>query len=135
MVNYILVQYWSPDGVQWRIQDFPKVGAPTLQGRQHTILPNSRKNCIQLKEFGPGGGWGRGGNSLRPFRSANGIVYTSAPPPIAICSKGVEKVMFSIMSVILFYSFFYFYSLGRGYHVTYHLRPLLAYPLRPPPPR
>ena len=38
---------------QWRIQDFPEEGAPTLQGgRQHTILPNFRKNCMKLKEFG-----------------------------------------------------------------------------------
>ena len=42
---------------QWRIQDFPEEGAPTLQGgRQHTILPNFPKNCMKLKEFGPGGG-------------------------------------------------------------------------------
>ena len=41
---------------QWRIQDFPEEGAPTLQGgRQHTILPNFPKNCMKLKEFGPGG--------------------------------------------------------------------------------
>ena len=43
--------------MQWQIQDFPEVGAPTLQGgRQHTILPNFPKNCMELKEFGP---WGR----------------------------------------------------------------------------
>ena len=41
---------------QWRIQDFPEEGAPTPQGgRQHTILPNFPKNCMKLKEFGPGG--------------------------------------------------------------------------------
>ena len=42
---------------QWRIKDFPEVRALTLQGggggRQHTILPNSPKNCMKLKEFGP----------------------------------------------------------------------------------
>ena len=43
--------------IQWRIQDFPEVGEPTLQGgRQHTILPNFPKNCMKLKEFGPPGG-------------------------------------------------------------------------------
>ena len=34
---------------QWRVQDSPNVGAPTLRGRQHTILS---KNCMKLKEFG-----------------------------------------------------------------------------------
>ena len=48
------------DSSQWRIQDFPEEGAPTLQGgRQHTILPNFPKNCIKLKEFGPPGGGAR----------------------------------------------------------------------------
>ena len=43
--------------LQWRIQDFPEVGAPTPQGgRQHTILPKFPKNCMKLKEFGPRGG-------------------------------------------------------------------------------
>ena len=43
--------------MQWRIQDFPEEGAPTLQGgRQHTILPNFPENCMKLKEFGPPGG-------------------------------------------------------------------------------
>ena len=40
---------------QWWNQDFPEVGAPTLQGRQHTILPKFPKNCMKLKEFEPGG--------------------------------------------------------------------------------
>ena len=38
---------------QWRIQDFPEVGAPTPGGRQHTILGNFPKNCMTFKEFGP----------------------------------------------------------------------------------
>ena len=44
--------------IQWRIQDFPEVGAPILWGRgcRHTILPNFPKNCMKLKEFGPTGG-------------------------------------------------------------------------------
>ena len=45
---------------QWRIQDFPEEGAPTPRGRQHTILPYFPKNCMKLKELGPGGG-GEGG--------------------------------------------------------------------------
>ena len=45
---------------QWRIQDFPEEGAPTLQGGcQHTILPNVPQKCMKLKEFGPGGGGAR----------------------------------------------------------------------------
>ena len=40
--------------IQWRIQDFPEVKAPTLGGgEQHTILPKTYKNCMKLKEFGP----------------------------------------------------------------------------------
>ena len=31
------------------------MGAPTPGGRQHTILPKFPKNCMKLKEFGPGG--------------------------------------------------------------------------------
>ena len=39
---------------QWRMQDFPEVGVPTLQGEgQHKILPDFPKNCMKLKEFGP----------------------------------------------------------------------------------
>ena len=58
---------------QWRIQDFPQVGVPTLQeGRQHTILPKFPENCMKLKEFGPRGG--RGCVSLVPLRSATAKV-------------------------------------------------------------
>ena len=46
--------------LQWRIQDFSELGALTLQGvRQHMILPKFPKNCMKLKEFGPGGGGAR----------------------------------------------------------------------------
>ena len=38
--------------IQWRIQDFPQVGAPTLRGYQHTILPNIPENYMKSKEFG-----------------------------------------------------------------------------------
>ena len=42
--------------IQWWIQDFPEVEAPTLgDGRQHTILPNFQQNCMELKGFGPQG--------------------------------------------------------------------------------
>ena len=35
---------------------FPRGGGANLtEGHQHMILPNSPKNCIKLKEFGPGG--------------------------------------------------------------------------------
>ena len=33
---------------------FPRGGGANPGGRQHTILPNFPKNCMQLKEFGPG---------------------------------------------------------------------------------
>ena len=46
-------------------------------GRDHTILPNSPKNCMKLKEFGCPGGRA----SPRPPRSANDglfhVIYTS----------------------------------------------------------
>ena len=36
---------------------FPRGGgANSPRGRQHMILPNFPKNCMKLKEFGPGGG-------------------------------------------------------------------------------
>ena len=39
---------------------FPRGGgANSPGGRQHTILPNFPKNCMKLKEFGPGGGGAR----------------------------------------------------------------------------
>ena len=47
---------YKQDTEQWRIQDFPEVGAPTLQGRQHMILPNFPRNHMKLKEYGPRGG-------------------------------------------------------------------------------
>ena len=37
---------------QWRIQNSPEVGAPTLRGCQHTIVPSFPKNFLKLKEFG-----------------------------------------------------------------------------------
>ena len=43
------------DLYQWRIQDFPEMRAPTLGGGGHTMLPKFPKNCMKLKEFGPGG--------------------------------------------------------------------------------
>ena len=62
----------SMDGLQsigqWRIQDFPEVGAPTLHGgRQHMILPTFPKNCMKLKEFGPRAG--RASLAPPPLRS------------------------------------------------------------------
>ena len=45
---------------QWRIQDFPQVGAWTLQG--HIVLRNFPQNCMKLKEFGRLGG----GGDMRP---------------------------------------------------------------------
>ena len=50
------------------------MGAPTLRGRQHTILPNFPPNCMKLKEFGPPGEWGT--SLAPPFRSS-----TAKEPP------------------------------------------------------
>ena len=37
--------------------EFPPGGGanPSAEGCQHKILPNFPKNCMKLKEFGPGG--------------------------------------------------------------------------------
>ena len=68
MVNgtslHVNSKFLSKFSRQWRIQDFPKEGAPTPQGgRQHTILPKFPKNCMKSKEFGPPG---VGARPLRP---------------------------------------------------------------------
>ena len=50
--------------MQWRIQDFPEEGAPTLRGgRQDTILLKFPENCMKLKKIRPPGG---GARPLRP---------------------------------------------------------------------
>ena len=44
--------------MQWRIQHFHEMRVPNPPGRggrQHKILPKFPKNCMKLKEFGPGG--------------------------------------------------------------------------------
>ena len=62
--------------MQWPIQDFPEVGAPTPRGkgggRQHTILSKFPKKCMKLKEYGPRGG----ASKILLCRSATGIVTT-----------------------------------------------------------
>ena len=35
---------------------FPRGGGANSGGDQHTISPKFPKNCMKLKEFGPGGG-------------------------------------------------------------------------------
>ena len=40
--------------LQWRIQDFPKGGAPTP--KIAIIFQNFAENCMKMKEFGPLGG-------------------------------------------------------------------------------
>ena len=50
---------------QWRIQDFPQGGAPTL--KIAIIFQIFAENCMKMKEFGP-----RGGGALAPpLGSAN----------------------------------------------------------------
>ena len=46
----------------------PRRGRQLSRGRQHTILPNFPKNCMKLKEFGPGGS---GCVPRTPLRSVN----------------------------------------------------------------
>ena len=61
---------WSKDGsMQWRIQDFPEVGALTFRGRQHTILPKfPKKTAWNWKNLDPKGG---GMHPLCPLGSTN----------------------------------------------------------------
>ena len=49
--------------IQWRIEDSPELGVPTLQGRQHTILTKISQKLHEIERFlDPGGWWGwRGG--------------------------------------------------------------------------
>ena len=48
---------WLNAEMQWRIQDFPEVRAPTSRGRQHTILPNfPQKTAWNWKNLDPGRG-------------------------------------------------------------------------------
>ena len=47
-------------------------GATFQRGRQHTILPNFRKNCMKLKKFGPPGG----APPCTPLRSATVKTHT-----------------------------------------------------------
>ena len=58
--------------VQWWIQDFPEEGCQLPGGCQHTILPKFPKNCMKLKEFGPGGSI-----PCTPLRSATGVCKMS----------------------------------------------------------
>ena len=53
--------------IQWRIQDFPQGGAPTP--KIAIIFHIFAKNCMKMKEFGPGGG-----RPWRPLGSANGLI-------------------------------------------------------------
>ena len=63
--RFISLSTWN----QWRIQDFPEEGAPTL--KEAIIWPFFPKNCMKLKEFGPQ----EGARVLAPpLRSANGNV-------------------------------------------------------------
>ena len=68
---------------------FPR-GAWTLQGggREHTILPNSPKNCMKLKEFGRRRGGVRPSRPP-PLRSATALVPVAC---IAVASHQVRCV-------------------------------------------
>ena len=64
------------DGLQWRIQDFPEVGAPTFQGTPTYILSNFPKNRMKLKEFGP-----RGASLASPIDPSLGLRALFIKPP------------------------------------------------------
>ena len=54
------LEFWDAQGssLQWRIQDFPDVGAPTLGGRQHTISPKFSPKLHEIEIIWTPG-WGR----------------------------------------------------------------------------
>ena len=56
---------------QWRIQDFPRGGAPTPKNA--VIFQLFAENCMKMKEFGPPGGARVPG---APLGSANVKVYS-----------------------------------------------------------
>ena len=57
--------------LQSRIQDFSEVGALTLQGDvNRRFCQKFPKNCMKLKEFGPGGA-----SKILLCRSATALVY------------------------------------------------------------
>ena len=62
----IFIETLRSKSLQWRIQDFPQEGAPTL--KEAIIWPFFPKNCMKFKEFGPGGGRA---SLAPPLRSAN----------------------------------------------------------------
>ena len=47
-------QNTNADTLQWRIQDFPRGGAPTPESA--IIFQFFAENCMKMKEFGPPGG-------------------------------------------------------------------------------
>ena len=83
---------------QWRIQDFPEEGAPTLGGRQHTILPNFPKKLHEIERI-----WTPGGRASKILlcRSATdycGHVYIicsgrSVSDPVAGLGARIMKSM------------------------------------------
>ena len=54
--NYAKTSTLDTDQCQWRIQDFPEEGAPTLGGHQDTILLKFPENSMKLKKIRSGGG-------------------------------------------------------------------------------
>ena len=95
---------------QWRIQDFPKVGAPTL-GAPTYDFAKIPKNCMKLKEFGPLGG---ACIAHAHLRSATGFITRlwlplplgstmGCPPIFTVRQRCCRKVMFSkVLSGFMF---------------------------------
>ena len=87
--------------VQWRTQDLPEVGAPTLGGGgcQHTILPNFPQNCMKSKEFGSGGG--AHASNILLCRSATVGGYPRSHVGAMSGGGGVPLVTYPIMHLML----------------------------------
>ena len=82
---------------QWRIQDFPQGGAPTL--KIAIIFQIFAENCMKMKEFGPGGG---GGASLAPpLGSANGELSQEVIPFVSLSFPGNSSLSYLFILLII----------------------------------
>ena len=72
LTNEHLFSQCASGYLEWRIQDFPKVCPPTLEGMCQSIIGQKNdKNCMKMKEIGPKGGWTHVPSA--PPRSANDL--------------------------------------------------------------
>ena len=103
---------WSTRGLhsekpdQWRIQDFPGVGASNSQSGCANLLfcRFCAENCIKMKEFGH---HGRGGASLAPLGSANDEgSFKLALQKLLINPWEIRTFLLLFQILIIYFSYF-----------------------------